>query len=167
MAVDMFLKLGDIEGESVDLKHPKEFKLLSYKFGAKQSATTQRGGGGGSGAVEVRDLVITKYIDRATPALFLYCCQGTEIPDATLVVRKAGGSEALEYLKVHLAKIIIADVDNGGLATSNDEIVETVKINFSKICVKYDMQAESGGTGTGEVIKAYNIAENCEWADHP
>ena len=40
MAVDMFLKIGDIEGESTDDKHGKEIDVLAWSWGMSQSGTT-------------------------------------------------------------------------------------------------------------------------------
>ena len=49
MAVDMFLKLGDVKGESVDGSHKDEIDVLAWSWGMSQSGTTHMGGGGGSG----------------------------------------------------------------------------------------------------------------------
>ena len=50
MAVDMFLKLGTIKGESADKKGQEfEIELISWSWGMNQSATTHSGTGGGSG----------------------------------------------------------------------------------------------------------------------
>ena len=46
MAVDMFIKIGDIKGESTDDKHKDEIDVLSWSLGATQSGTSGHGGGG-------------------------------------------------------------------------------------------------------------------------
>ena len=46
MAVDMFLKVDNIDGESQDAKHGKEIDVLAWSWGLSQSATTHVGGGG-------------------------------------------------------------------------------------------------------------------------
>ena len=43
-AVDYFLKIDGIEGESADSKHPKEIQVLSFSFGESQSGTMAFGG---------------------------------------------------------------------------------------------------------------------------
>jgi type VI secretion system secreted protein Hcp len=55
MAVDMFLKVDGIEGESQDEKHAKEIDVLSWSWGMSQSGTSHMGGGGGGGKVAVQD----------------------------------------------------------------------------------------------------------------
>ncbi len=48
MAVDMFLKIDDVEGESVDDVHAGEIDVLSWSWGMSQSGTTHGGPGGGT-----------------------------------------------------------------------------------------------------------------------
>ena len=89
MAVDMFLKLGDVKGESVDNKHKDEIDVLSWSWGMTQSATTHHGSGGGAGKVAVHDLHITKKVDKSSPVLTLACCTGKHYKEALFTVRKA------------------------------------------------------------------------------
>src|SRR5690606_28374295 len=127
MAVDMFLKLEDIEGEAQDEGgHAGAIDIVSWAFGASQSATTHQGTGGGSGAVNVRDMTITKHVDKSSPLLFAYCCNGTHIGSAQLTVRKAGGSAPLGYLKIIVEDIIVSGYDTGGEASTNEMLVETI-----------------------------------------
>ena len=46
MAVDMFLKVDDLKGESVDSKHKGEIDVLSWSWNMSQSGTTHLGSGG-------------------------------------------------------------------------------------------------------------------------
>ena len=67
MAVDMFLKIDDIKGESTDATHKDEIEVLSWSWGMSQSGSTHSGTGSGSGKVNVQDISITKYVDKSTP----------------------------------------------------------------------------------------------------
>ena len=49
MAVDVFLKLGDIGGESADSAHKGEIDVLSWSWGIAQTGTMSGGGVGGAG----------------------------------------------------------------------------------------------------------------------
>ena len=49
MAVDFFLKIDGIPGESTDAKHKDEIDVLSWSWGANQTGTMSYGGGGGAG----------------------------------------------------------------------------------------------------------------------
>ncbi len=67
MAVDIFLKLGSIQGESLDSKHKNEIDVLSWTWGMTQSGTMHLGSGGGGGKVSVQNLSVTKYTTRRRP----------------------------------------------------------------------------------------------------
>ncbi len=157
MAVDMFIKIGDIEGESVDAKHAKDIDILAWSWGASQSGTTHVGTGGGAGKVNVQDLSLTKYVDAASHALLLACCNGKHYDKAVLVVRKAG-EDPLEYIKVTMEDLIITSISTGG-SGGEDRLTENVTLNFAKVKFEYDPQTTKGG-GKGVKTAAWNIAEN-------
>lgn len=157
MAVDMFIKVGDIEGESTDSSHGKEIDVLAWSWGMSQSGTTHMGGGGGSGKVNVQDLSITKYVDASTHSLMKACCDGTHYPEAKLTVRKAGKT-ALEYIKLTMKEVIVTAVSTGG-SGGEDRLTENVTLNFAEFKVEYTPQKPDG---TGEAAKemGWKIAEN-------
>lgn len=80
MATDMFLKLGDIKGESNDQAHRDEIEISSWGWGMKQSGSMHSGTGGGAGKVNIRNLSITKTLDKSTPNLMMACSTGNIIP---------------------------------------------------------------------------------------
>src|SRR5215471_4722574 len=134
MAVDMFIKIGNVKGESQDKDHGKEIDLISWSWGASQAGSGGVGGGGGSGKVQVQDLQIVKYVDNATPTLFKMCCDGTHIDSVVLTVRKAGGDKSLEYLTIALDTAIISSISTGG-AAGGDRIQEQITLNFAKVAM--------------------------------
>ena len=160
MAVDMFIKIGDVKGESTDDKHKNEIDVLSWSWGATQAGTSGIGGGGGAGKVQLQDLTITKYIDKASPTLFKMCCDGTHIGTATLVVRKAGGS-ALEYLKITLDTAIVTSITTGG-SGGQDRLTENITLNFAKIKMEYTPQTAKGA-GEASVIQGWDQSANKAW----
>jgi len=161
MAVDMFLKLGDIKGESTDSAHEGEIDVLSYSWGMSQSGTTHMGGGGGAGKVSVQDLSITKYVDAATHAVILACCNGTHYDEALLTVRKAGGDSPLEYIKLTMKELIVTSITTGG-SGGEDRITETISLNFAEFKFEYQEQDDKGKGKGGAKEAAWNIAKNCK-----
>jgi len=113
MAVDMFMKIKDIKGESADDKHKGEIDVLAWSWGMSQSGTAHLGGGAGSGKVSVQDLSFTKYVDTASTALMLACCNGKHFAEALLTVRKAG-ENPVEYIQIKMEEVLIAAVSTGG-----------------------------------------------------
>ena len=149
MAVDMFLKLDGIKGESQDHKHPGEIQISSWSWGLSQTGAMAHGGGGGAGKVSVHDISITKNVDKASPALMLHCCNGKHIPNGLVTVRKAG-DKPLEYLKMKLQDIIISGVQNAG--HGGDILTENVTLNFAKFHIEYQEQkADGSGSPGGEM----------------
>ena len=46
MAMDMFIKIGDLEGESKDSAHAGEIDVLSWSWSMVNSGSAHQGGGG-------------------------------------------------------------------------------------------------------------------------
>jgi type VI secretion system secreted protein Hcp len=159
MAVDMFITIGDIKGESIDDKHKDQIEVLSWSWGMTQTGTSHAGQGGGIGKVDVQNLVFTKYIDRASPALIKWCCKGTHFDKAILTVRKAGG-DALEYLKIELFNGLISQISVGG-AGGAERLTENIGLNFAAFKYAYTPQT-SKGAGDAVVPASWNIAKNTE-----
>lgn len=157
MAVDMFIKFKDIEGEAKDKTHAKEIDVLAWSWGMSQSGTFHAGGGGGAGKVNIQDLSFTKYVDKSSPKLLLYCSNGKHINEALLTVRKAG-DKPLEYLKIKLEKLLISSVSTGG-SGGEDRLTENVTLNFAKVSVDYCEQKEDG-SGHPAVTYSWDIEAN-------
>ena len=157
MAVDMFIKVGDIEGESRDDKHPDEFDVLSWSWGMSQSGTFRQGGGGGAGKVSIQNLSFTKYIDKGTNELMLLCSNGGHIPEAKLTVRKAG-TDPLEYLIITMQKVMVTSVSTGGSA-GEDQLTENITLDFTTVQVEYTPQMDDG-SGGAMVSYAWNVEKN-------
>src|SRR6476620_9099969 len=157
MALDMFIKIGALKGESRDAKHKEEIDVLAWSWGMSNSGSAQAGGGAGAGKANVQDLSFTKYIDKSSPDLMLACCNGKHFDSAILTVRKAGETP-LEYLIVTLTELIITSVSTGG-SGGEDRLTENVTLNFAKVKVDYKEQTKTG-TGGATPTMTWNIAEN-------
>jgi type VI secretion system secreted protein Hcp len=145
MAMDMFIKIGTLKGESVDKKHAGKIDVLAWSWGMSNSGTAHMGSGAGAGKVNVQDISLTKWIDKSSPDLLLACCNGKHFDDATLIVRKSGETP-LEYLTLTMTDVLITAVSTGG-SGGEDRLTENVTLNFAKIKVDYVEQTEKGGPG--------------------
>jgi len=158
MAVDMFIKIGDLKGESKDDKHKEENDVLAWSWGMSQSGSAHSGGGGGAGKVNVQDLSFTKHVDSATADLLLACSNGKHFPEAKLTVRKAG-ENPLEYLIITMKDVLITSVSQGG-SGGEDRLTENVTLNFGKVTVDYQEQGTDGKAKGGKKNYGWDIASN-------
>ena len=158
MAVDMFLKIATVDGESRDKAHGKEIDVLAWSWGLSNSGSAHVGGGAGVGKVNVQDVSVTKYVDSASPKLMKACCDGTHFDEATLTVRKAGGTNPVEYIKVKMTEVFITAVSTGG-SGGEDRLTENVSLNFATVNVDYTPQDAKGAPGTA-IPFGWNIAAN-------
>jgi type VI secretion system secreted protein Hcp len=157
MAMDMFIKIGDLKGESRDTTHKGEIDVLAWSWGVSNSGSAHVGGGAGAGKANVQDLSLTKYIDKSSPDLMLACCVGKHYDSALLTVRKAGETP-LEYVKITLTEVMVTAVSTGG-SGGEDRLTENVTLNFAKVKVEYVEQTAKGGKGDTPSM-SYDIAGN-------
>jgi type VI secretion system secreted protein Hcp len=142
MAVDYYLKIEGVEGESTDSKHKNEIDVESWSWGATQSGTSAAGGGGGAGKVSMQDFHFVMRVNKASPKLMLACATGDHLKAATLVCRKAGGDQQ-EYMKIVMSDLIVSSYQTGGSA--GDVVpIDQISLNFSKIEYEYKPQKADG-----------------------
>ena len=158
MAIDMFIKIGDIKGEAKDSTHKQEIDVLAWSWGLSNSGSAHVGGGAGAGKVNVQDLSLTKYVDASSTALIVAACKGTHIAEAKLTVRKAGGTAPVEYIKITLTEVFVTSVSTGG-SGGEDRLTENVSLNFAQFKVEYTAQDDKGGKGTTSTA-GWNVAQN-------
>jgi type VI secretion system secreted protein Hcp len=158
VAADLFAKLGDIKGESIDDKHKGEIELLSWSWGVTNSKPHATGGGGSAGKATFHDLSFTHKIDRASPLLMKGCATGQHLKEATITRRKAGKGQQ-EFLVIKMNDVVITSVaeDDGGSSSQ----VETVTLAFAKVDVEYRPQKSDGSLDAGIHFK-YDIKANKE-----
>jgi type VI secretion system secreted protein Hcp len=142
-AVDYFLKIDGIEGESTDDRHKGEIAIESWSWGVTPTAT-------GSGArAPTRGcptaINFSKLVDKSTPTLMADAVTGKSIPKATLVGRKAGASQQ-EFLKIELTNILVSSYSAGGGA--GDTIpLDAFSLNFASASIEYRAQKPDGTIG--------------------
>jgi type VI secretion system secreted protein Hcp len=158
MAVDIFMKLDPLKGESKDSKHKGEIDIISWSWGLDQTGTWHTGGGGGAGKVNIHDLGFAHLVDTASTDLMKACTSGKHLPTGVLTVRKAG-TNPLEFIKLTIEDILVTSVTLGG--SHEDDYVEHVTLNFAKFKFEYTPQLTTGAGGVTTEVK-WNIPANAE-----
>lgn len=158
MAVDLFLKIDGIQGESQKSGHQGDIDIVSFDFGAMQHGAFHTGGaGGGSGKAEISDVRIQKQVDKSSPLLFQACTTGKHIPTVIIYSQKAGnGQTPLKYYQIKMEDVLVSNVSNNG-ASSGDAITESVTFNCAKVTFDYQAQNASGGPDGGVVTAGFDI----------
>jgi len=156
-AVDYFLKLDGIQGESSDAKHANQIELASFSWGAANSATVGRAGGGaGAGRATSKHLLFVQRTQKSSPALLKTLASGKHIPSGLLTARKSGKDQA-EFLKIKLTDVLVTSFD---LRADDDALpLEEVGLSFGKIEFTYTPQQATGSAGT-PVTTSWDITKN-------
>ena len=143
----MFLKVkgakhGDINGEAQDQKHKNEIEVLAWSWGMQGKASL--GGGIATGKATMRELRITKRVDKSSTALMSALRSNELIKEATLTLRKIGKTP-LEYLKIKIeeGRVMAIDLDAGD-ASGSPGLLERVSLSFNKISIEYTPQGADG-----------------------
>jgi type VI secretion system secreted protein Hcp len=153
MASDIFAKIGDIKGESLDDKHKDEIEVQSFSWGVTNSGSMASGSGGGEGKATFHDLSFVHNIDKASPVLMQACATGVHMKEATITHRKAGKGQQ-EFLVVKMNDVIITGVTHGGSGDGGHS--ENVTLAFAKVNVEYKPQKPDGSLDAGVHFK-YDI----------
>jgi len=160
MAVDFFLKLDSIDGESVTKDFENQIQLLSFSWGGSQVTSVAGTGGSGAGKVDLADLSVMKHLDSASPLMYKSMVAGLHIASATLRASKAGaggatgGSKA--FLTITLGELFVTSMQLSG---SSELPTESVSFSYNTIKYEYSKQDDQGNlTSTGAI--SYNLKTN-------
>ena len=155
--VDMFLKIDGIKGESLDDKHKDTIQVLSYSLGVNNEGTGSFNQGSGAGRAVVHDITVTKFVDIASPNLFISSCSGKHLDKAWLYVRRAGGNNPQDYIEITLTEVFISSFHH---LSSGDKLPqENITLNFAKIEFQYKTQTAKGTLGAA-VKTGYDVKAN-------
>jgi len=160
MAIDVYLQIEGIKGESKDDKHKDWIECESVNWGITQpkSATASTGGGHTAERAELQDITFGKIADLSTPILMQTCAMGKTIPKAKFEFMRADGEgNPIKYFEIELGNVLIGAVNPGIEAGSI--LTEHVSLKFSKVKWRYTQQKIGGGTG-GSTVGGWDLATN-------
>ena len=155
MAVDYFLKLDGIQGESQESGHKDEIQIMSWSWGASQVSSVSSTGGSGAGKVSLSDFSIMANFDKSTPKFFKSICAGQHIKSGTMSAIKSG-AEGKPYLKVDFKELFVSSLQ---ISASSEVPTVSIGFTYNEIKIDYSTQNEQGNlASTGPVT--YNTKEN-------
>ena len=137
-ALDMFLEIPGVAGESTTAGYENQINVLAWSFGGSK---VECGGG-----LNLQYLSLTKYADKSTVDLHAAMAAGTVFPTITLrVVRPAGPvTQSLQ-----LSNATVTSISTGG-SGGEDRLTENVTFYFSQVTITYTYVDGSGKAGSPE-----------------
>jgi type VI secretion system secreted protein Hcp len=159
-AVDYFLKIEGVDGESEDKTHKNEIDVLTWSWGESQAGTMGYGGGGGAGKVSMEDFAFTMRVCKASPKLLLSCAEGKHIKSCVLVGRKAGTTQQ-EFIKIKFTDCLISSFRTGGTGSGDPVPIDHISLNYAKIEYEYKAQ-KADGTLDGAIQAGWDLKQNAK-----
>jgi type VI secretion system secreted protein Hcp len=158
VALDIFLKVAGIKGESTDVQHREEIDVASFSWGLSQQRTTSASGGAGASKASFQDLHVVINVSQASPQLFLASAAGRHIETAVLTCRKVGASPQQDFLKYTLSDVLVASYHTDGQAEDSVPVDE-VSFTYAQIKVEYRPQRPDGSMGA-PITAGWNLKTN-------
>ena len=160
MAIDVYLQIDGIKGESADERHRDwiECQSVAWSVSQPRSATASTGGGHTAERCEHSEISVSKLADLSSPILLQLCSSGKTIPRARLEFMRADGQgERIKYFEIELENVLIGAVSPA--VGEGDFLSESVGLKYSKVKWKYTQQKVSGGAG-GNTSGGWDLASN-------
>lgn len=159
MAVDIFMKIEGIDGESTDDGHPKWFELESANSGVSQPVSGASATGGRTGGrADFQDICVVKTVDNATPDIYIYCATGKHIPKIELEFCLAT-EEKHCFHKCTIEDCIVTSITCGGTSQDETKPLETVCFAYGKIKWEYTPIGNDGKPGS-TTERAWDLEKN-------
>jgi type VI secretion system secreted protein Hcp len=142
MAVDMFIKIDGIPGESQDKTYRDAIEVLAWNWGAKGGDSSIRPGTGAAAAkTTLQGFSFTKQVDRATPKIYESLMQGKHIKECIFSCRKPGEKD--KYLEIKMLDCLLSSVSTG-CEIGEGRPMENVILLFNKVQLDYYYKDANG-----------------------
>lgn len=160
MAIDVYLQIDGIKGESKDSTHQDWIEIASAQWGVLQPtiAAGSAAGGRTSGRSEYHTMSLSKLADLASPVLMQHCSNGKTIPKAKLEFMRADGDgNRVRYYEVELENVLIGSMEQ--MAHEGTILMDNIGLKFAKVKWRYMQQKIGGGTG-GNTAGGWDLSCN-------
>ena len=143
-AIEMYLKIDGIEGESTDPGQVDEIDVESLQWGVVNQDKKR----GEAGKVTIQDLNFIMVFNKSSPKIMEASAEGKQIPKAVLTLREGGDDK---YLTITSTEVIISSYQTGTDPMSTTAQLDKVSLNFGKIEFEYQ-QRDRDGTPIDEPV---------------
>jgi len=144
-----------IPGESMIIDYENWIDVQSFTFSMSKPPLGATGMSRRRGNVVFEDIVMTKWVDKATPKLMEAAALGSIIPTVEVHFVKLGASQ--EYYKYELVNVMVTSVTSSGHVEEYIPI-DTLTLNFEEITVTYK-EFDPEGAPMGDIVWNYEVEE--------
>lgn len=159
--MSIFVNYEGINGESSDSGHSGWMDVESIAWGVGRQITSNSSTAGdreSSNAV-ISDLQIVRYMDTATPKVFIESCCGTGKTVKIHLSKTGTGSGSDVYMEYTLKNALISNYTVDASSQSNSRPTETITISFVDVEVKYTPYDEDGNAEAAIAV-GFDTASN-------
>jgi len=152
---NIYLKLNGVDGESLDHQHKDWIEVESFSWGVDNPSSFAVGQGGQATQAHIAAIGVQKRCDKSSVTLFKNCTTGKHIASGTISCLKLDGENRVEYLKIDLTDIMVANFQWTG--SGEDQVVqEHVSFVFAEFKETYKLQSDKGSAG-GNTDFGFNV----------
>jgi type VI secretion system secreted protein Hcp len=161
MAVDMFLWIDGIEGESEDATYPKWIECNSWSHGFEQPTNPARSQ---SAATIERcthnPFSVTRKLDQASIPIMIQCWKGKIHPTIMFAQKRASDKAPAgnKYIEVTMLWSVVASYEISG--SEGDIAEETVTFNYGSLSYNYVPIDKKTGEAKANKYGTHNLIEN-------
>lgn len=149
------------KGEASDRNHKELLDVDVMKWGVSRAITssTSTQGDRESSNATISDLILYRYMDKASPYLFIHSCCGTG-NDIEIYLTKTGNGEGADDCMVYrLKNALISHYSIQAKSGNLTRPYEKIKISFTAVEVKYISYDENGNAEAPQAV-GFDTATN-------
>jgi len=139
-----YMDVLGIPGESQDVNHPDWIDILAFNHKISSSSSSGGGSSRRSRGPVHDDIAVVKEIDKTSPKLALYCCNGTNIPQVEIEFCRV--EDGQRYMAYKLTDVLVSSVAPSYSHRAAGEFIhiEEVTLRYGKIEWTYTEYDDTG-----------------------
>ncbi len=141
-----YMNVLGIPGESQDVNHPDWIDILAFNHNISVASLGSGGSSRRSRGPRHDDIAVVKEIDKASPKLALYCCNGTHIQEVNIELCRA--EDGQKYMAYKLTDVVVSSVAPSYSHRAGGEFIhiEEVTFRYGKIEWTYTEYDDTGAS---------------------
>lgn len=150
-ALECFMKIDGVLGDSTDARHKDEIDLISYAWGESREIPSAPLG---LPKVKMQDLAFTYENGRASPALMFLVANGAHAKKAVMTCRVPGVNRSVhEFAKWTFSDVAFSSYQTAAAAQQGGQAIDQVAMNFAQVEYQYTPQLPNGQSGTPSTLQ--------------